>query len=156
MSNTRINNDTGRISVRLHQSTAQGNWVINTPGNGTKPCYVSDPQLRVQKWGANLMTNFTDVESQLKGVNRSIGRDCKKDIYTNYNFDSKSIDYPTCNDLTTNQPRASNPAWTVREIESYPTNFLFLNPQENCAFAFQNNLATRIIEKDHFYNKSFN
>lgn len=70
MANTRINNDDGRISVRLYQSTAQANYFIDAPGNGTKPCYLSDPYLRIQKWGANLRTNFTDLESQLKGINR--------------------------------------------------------------------------------------
>ena len=154
MSNTRINNDEGRISLRLNQSTAQGNWIINPPGNGSKPCYTSDPYLRIQKWGANVRTNFTDLESQLKGVNRNLGRDCKRDVYKSYDVDSDAIAYPTCDDLTTKQPRSSNPAWTLREIESYPTNFLFLNPQENCAFAFQNNLCTRIIEKDNFKSLS--
>lgn len=150
MANTRINNDSGRISVRLHQSSALGNYFLDTPGNGTEPCYLADPYLRIQHWGANLRTNFTDLDSQLKGITRDLGRDCTKDVYKQFDVNSDAITYPTCNDLNVAQPRSTDPAWTLREIESRPENFLFLNPQENCAFAFQNNVSTRLLEKDYY------
>ena len=150
MSNTRINNDEGRQSVRLQQSVAVGNYSMDVPGNGSKPCFVSDPYVRIQKWGANIRTNFTDVESQLLGVNRTLGKDCRKQEYRNYNVENDSISFPTCSQLTTEQPRTSHPAWTVKDVEKFPDTYLFLNPQENCAMNFQNNISTRILEKDYF------
>lgn len=140
MASTRITNDPGRIMVKLQQSTDQGNWVIDVPGNGSKPCFISDPHIRIQKFGANRQTNTIDLESELKGINRRLSN----------GVNTKSISYPTCSHLTTDQSRTSDPAWTLREISSVPQNFLFLNPQENCAFAFENNLSTRILEKDYF------
>jgi hypothetical protein len=158
MANTRIFNDDGRQSERLYQSIYTGNYFIDVPGNSTKPCYISDPYVRIQKFGANIRTYFTDVESQLRGVNRTLGKDCKQQQYKTFNVESDVIHFPTCHELTTDQPRATNPAWTVKDHEYFPNhffpqNFLFLNPQENCAFNFQNNIATRIIEKDYFNSK---
>ena len=153
MSNTRINNDEGRQSARLQQSVECGNYCIDVPGNGSTPCFVSDPYVRIQKWGANIRTNFTDVESQLLGVNRTLGKDCKEQEYRNYNVANDALQFPTCFELSTQQPRTSHPAWTTKDIESFPNStFVFLNPQENCAMNFQNNIATRILEKDYFNN----
>ena len=77
MSNTRFKYDDCRIKKELQQSTDQGRWVLNVPGNGSSPCYMEDPQIIMQKWGANLRTNVVDLEGELRGVNRSINnRDC--------------------------------------------------------------------------------
>ena len=154
MASTRINNDSGRIATRLEQSINAANWSVNVPGNGLSPSFVSDPFVRIQKWGANLRTNKTDVESELKGINRRLEKECLLNTYDKYYVQSQSISYPTCDILTTDQSRSSHPAWIVKDIESVPINLLFLQPQENCAFAFQNNIATRLLEKD-FFNPSY-
>ena len=49
MASTRFNSDPCRISKKLQQMTDQGRYVMNVPGNGTKPYYVEDPQIRIQK-----------------------------------------------------------------------------------------------------------
>jgi len=41
------------------------------------------------------------------------------------------------------------PAWTARDLEQVDWYILPLNPQENTCFPFQNNLNTRILEKDY-------
>jgi hypothetical protein len=48
------------------------------------------------------------------------------------------------------QPRATDPAWTARDLEQSHFSYLHLNPQENVCIPFQNNLSTRILEKDYW------
>ena len=76
MAATRIYYDDCRTMKRLQQETDQGRWIMNVPGNGLTPSYIEDPHIRIQKWGANLRTNIVNLESDLRGVNRQISRDC--------------------------------------------------------------------------------
>jgi len=150
MANTRFYYDPCRTKKSLQQSTGPGRYILNVPGNGADPCYIEDPQIIIQKWGANLRTNTINLESDLLGVNRKIGRDCLgKDSYTSYNVPNSQIQYPTCSNLYTEQSRAIMPAWTARDLEQVDWYTLPLNPQENTCLPFQNNLNTRILEKDY-------
>ena len=47
----------------------------------------------------------------------------------------------------------TNPAWWYRDLEQNHNYILPLNPQENTCIPFQNNLNTRILEKDYFVAK---
>ena len=90
----------------------------------------------------------------LRGVNRDLSRDCLgKDNYKNYNVPNQPIQYPTCSDLTTAQSRATNPAWWYRDLEQVAWEYPPLNPQVNTCIPFQNNLSTRVLEKDYFTPK---
>ena len=154
MANTRFYYDDCRTKKQLQQSTDPGRWVLNVPGNGSHPCYIEDPQIIIQKWGANLRTNTINLESDLLGVNRRANRDCLgKDNYQNFNVQNEAIQYPKCNALYTDQSRATNPAWWYRELEQVDWYYPPLNPQENTCLPFQNNLSTRILEKDYFTPK---
>jgi len=149
MANTRFNYDPCRTKKSLQQSTGPSRYILNVPGNGDKPCYIEDPQIIIQKWGANLQTNSINLESQLLGINRKLGRDCLgKDEYVNYNVPTKEIQYPSCNQLYTEQSRAIMPAWTARDLEQVNWYYLPLNPQENTCIPFQNNISSRIIENN--------
>ena len=68
MAFTRFKYDDSRTKKSLQQSTDPGRWILNVPGNGSSPFYMNDPQIRIQKWGANLRTNTINLESELKGV----------------------------------------------------------------------------------------
>jgi hypothetical protein len=154
MANTRFNYDECRTVKKLQQQTDPGRWILNVPGNGSNPCYIEDPQIIIQKWGANLRTNTTNLESDLRGVNREIGRDCLgKDNYKNYNVVNDKIHYPKCHNLSTDQSRATNPAWWYRDLEQVSWQYLPLDPQVNTCIPFQNNLSSRILEKDYFTPK---
>jgi len=154
MAFTRFNYDACRTKKQLQQSTDPGRWILNVPGNGSKPCYFEDPQIIPQKWAGNLRTNTINLESDLLGVNRRIGRDCLgKDNYKSYNVTNEAIKYPTCNNLITDQSRATNPAWWYRDLEQVDWYYPPLNPQENTCIPFLNNLSTRILEKDYFVPK---
>ena len=154
MASTRFKYDDCRTKKALQQATDPGRWILNVPGNGDKPCYIEDPQIIIQKWGANLRTNTINLESDLLGVNRQLSRDCLgKDNYKNYNVPNQPIEYPSCNNLFTEQSRATNPAWWYRDLEQVDWQYPPLNPQANVCLPFQNNLSTRILEKDYFTPK---
>ena len=81
--------------------------------------------------------------------------------------------YSTNNEEITHQSRVTHPAWKYREINylnhkiegdyckgnfcEVPNNFnyLFMNPQENICIPFQNNVSSRILQKD-YYNMNNN
>ena len=73
----------------------------------------------------------------------------KENNYAQHATPSQQQAYPTCNPFT-EQSRATHPAWELRDLEQVAWETLPLDPQENTCIPFQNNLSTRILEKDHF------
>ena len=150
MSFTRFHDDQSRVEKYLQESTDQGRYILNMPGNGPKPCFMEDPHMRLQNWGANLMSNTINLESDLMGLSRKLNKDCvAENNYKIHSVSSNKISYPSCNPIT-EQSRAIMPAWTARDLEQSNFDYLHLNPQENVALRFHNNLNTRILEKDHY------
>jgi hypothetical protein len=112
---------------------------------------MEDPHIIAQKWGGNLWTNTAQLESDLFGITRNLGKDCLgKDEYSRTQIQSSPAVYPNNKSLSTEQSRAIMPAWTARDLEQDHRYYLPLDPQENVCFRFENNLSTRILEKDHF------
>lgn len=150
MSFTRFHDDPCRVAKQLEEATGPGRYVLNVPGNGPKPYFMEDPFVRLQRWGANLMTNPVDLESDLLGLSNRLGcsADKKPDLPR-----SSPIEYPSCT-ATTQQPRATDPAWTARDLEQVNWYILPMDPQENVCMPFPNNLDTRILEKDYFVAKA--
>lgn len=155
MAFTRFHDDPARIQKQLQQSTDPGRWILNVPGNGETPSYMEDPHVRIQTWGGNLMTNSILLEGELRGVGRTLGRDCLgKDQYKNFQVsNSTSIQYPSNNILSTEESRTIMPAWTARDLEQTNWAYLPLDPQENTCLPFHNNISTRILEKDYYVPK---
>ena len=87
MSFTRFNYDDCRTEKLLQESTGPGRYILNTPGWGDKPTFYNDPQIRMQKWGANLRHvpdgNAIDIHSDLIGITRKLSKDCKGSKYPN-------------------------------------------------------------------------
>jgi len=147
---TRFNYDQARTIKQLEESTGPGKYVMNVPGNGNTPHYIADPQLRLSNWGANLTTNSMSIDNQLRGLNRKLNRDVVKDNYHLVNEPSKTLpNYPTIQTIV-HESRTETPAWEIREQPNIRTEYLHHDPQENVCLQFQNNLSTRILEKDHF------
>jgi hypothetical protein len=155
MAFTRFKYDDCRTKKELQQSTGPGRWILNVPGNGDKPCFIEDPQIIIQKWGANLKTNSINLESELRCINRPLTRDCiGLNNYKNHQVKTNTIKYPDCNNLFTEQSRSTNPAWWYRDLEQTDWGYPPLNPQENTCLSFNNNLNTRLLEKDYFVAKN--
>ena len=150
MSFTRFHDDPCRIEKQLQELTGPGRYCLNVPGNGENPCFMEDPFIRLQGWGANLRTNTIDLDSDLRGLSRTLNRDCIPDNgYIEHETKSDKIQYPSCQPMT-EQPRATHPAWTARDLEQVDWYTLPLDPQANVCIPFANNLSTRILEKDYF------
>jgi hypothetical protein len=152
MSFTRFHDDESRVILQLKQQTDQERWHLDVPGNGTKPCFMLDPQIIPQKWGGNLWTHSTDIQSSLLGIDKHLNKDCiENSKYKKHTFYAAPIDYPICETfLTTEQSRSIMPAWTARDLPQNHAYILPINPQSNTEFVFPNNISTRVLEKDYF------
>ena len=146
MAFTRFHDDPARIMKALQESTAQGLYQLNTPGLGLYPTYIKDAHIIPQKWGGNLHTNSIAIESSLRGLERTLTRDCKASVLP----PSELIDYPVYGKELTSESRVIAPVWNVREIEQNRWDPLGFDPQQNVLIPFTNNTDTRIIEKDQF------
>lgn len=158
MAFTRFHDDPCRIQKYLEESTNIGNYSLNVPGYGDKPIFFNDPYMKIQKWGANLSQNQSMLESELMGLTRKLNRDTIKENNYVDNLNKNNIysrnEYPINSNEITHQSRVTHPAWAFRELDSIncPNNFkyLHLNPQENVCFTFNNNISSRIVEKDYY------
>ena len=90
------------------------------------------------------------IENSLLGLDSKLSKDCIENVKKMPN--SNLIIYPSCQPIT-EQPRATHPAWTALDIEQNNFQSLYLDPQENTCIPFQNNLNTRLIERDNFKAK---
>ena len=158
MSFTRFNYHPCRTKKLLEESTGPGRYMLNKPGWGDKPCFFSDPQIRMQEWGTNLRRvpggATIDINSDLLGITRPLTKDCtKKDFPFAGVVFSMINQYPTCSKEITSQSRATHPAFLYRDLEQSNRYPLFLNPQENVCMPFQNNLNTQLLERDRFVPK---
>tara|TARA_B100001540_G_C15565755_1_gene532560 strand:- start:289 stop:753 length:465 start_codon:yes stop_codon:yes gene_type:complete len=154
MSFTRFNDDPSRIKKQLQEMTGPGRYILNKPGNGSHPSYMEDPFIRLQQWGGNLRTNVVNLESDLKGLTRNLNRDSLiKNNYIDNDVKSKKINYPKT-ECFVDQTRASNPAWTLKDLEINNWDYLSSNPQDTCLINFDHNLSSRINIKDDYKNKS--
>lgn len=152
MSMTRIFDDPERQSIKNQQLTDQGRWMIDVPGNGANPSFILDPQIISQKWGGNLWTHSVDIQSSLLGIDKYVNRDClEPEKYKKQTVYASPIDYPVCdNFLTTEQSRSIMPAWTARDLPQNHAYILPNNPQSHTEMPFEQNIQTRVLEKDYY------
>jgi len=151
MSFTRFYDDPFRIEKQMQESTDPGRYMLNVPGNGSKPHFIDDPYIRLEKWGANIDKNVVNLESDLFGLTRSTNRDTNsQNNYDIHKINREEIQYPNNSTDITEQPRTTHPAWTARDLEQTNWQILHLDPREKAYIPFQNNLSSRIIEKENF------
>ena len=153
MAFTRAFDDKERINMFLNQDVNQSKYMLNVPGNGTKPSFIEDPQIRLQKFGGNISTNFINVNSGLKGIGRQLDTDClmktnknEQLIQNNYS----EISFPVISSTITSESRTTIPAWQLRDLEQNNWNYLHSNPQNHAETMFENNVSSRILEKDSY------
>ena len=155
MSFTRFRYDLAREQKYLQQSTDVGRYMLNVPGPGENTEYVASPFVRLQKFGGNNMTNSVNLESDLKGLTRNTNRDqINYNDYKKQEVTHSRINYNSNDDFDTKQSRATHPAWLYKDLGQNNFQYLFLDPQENICIPFNNNLSSRILEKDYYVPKS--
>jgi len=150
MSFTRFNYDSARTKKTIEESSFAGKYALNTPGPGINIPFIEDTQMRIQKWGANMMTNTVNLESDLLGLSRPLNRDLiETNDYKINRAKTSSVYYNTSAPFI-DESRASHPAWTYKDLEQTRWETPFLNPQNHLEKDFQDNIQTRILEKDYF------
>jgi hypothetical protein len=147
MAFTRFSSDRAVIEKRLCESTFSGIYNLNTPGNGLNMPYIDDPHIRLQKWGANLQSRSFNIENELRGATRKLTSDHQ--LYNKKPIDSYVNNYSN-GTFHVDESRASCPAWLFRDVTQHRPQLLDKNPQYNVFLNFENNQATRILEKDYY------
>ena len=153
MAFTRAYDDKNRKNMFLEEDVNINRYMLNVPGNGTKPYFIEDPHIRLQKFGGNLSNNVINVNSGLKGIAGHLDRDCStiKDKNEQMLKDNYSeISFPNNSAIITNESRTSMPAWQLRDLEQTNWNYLHFNPQHHTETLFENNISSRILEKDSY------
>jgi hypothetical protein len=153
MAFTRFKYDDLRTKKELQESTGASRWILNTPGQGTDLPYVEDPRIRLQKWGGNLRRvngkGIVDIESELDGRSRTHTNCYSRGMNsTDIQSQSTRITYKTQKSYI-DETRVSHPSWMYRDLEQTRWEYPLMNPQENVCKRFENNISTRILEKDH-------
>ena len=146
MAFTRFKDDPDRVNKYLEETTSIGKYHLNTPGNGLKNPYIDDCHIILQKWGANLQRNSLSIENELRNM-----RPLTRDLNTYTPLTNQIYEFPEKN-FNIDESRASLPAWLFREKQQMRKDFP-LNKQVD-VIPFQNNLQTRILEKD-FYTSNY-
>lgn len=148
MAFTRYHDDPLRIKKQSEMSSFAGRYYLDTPGPGINLPFFQDPQMRLQRWGANLQTNTVGVENDLFGMTRRLERDPESNNYKSHVASSSMPAYPLA-DPTVEESRATHPAWSYRSLEHPRWEEPWINPLANLEKKFQDNIQTRILEKDY-------
>jgi hypothetical protein len=146
MASTRFNSDSARVNKQLQESSGLIRYQLNAPGPGVDTPFFEDPHIRVQKWAANLGNNTTDLESDLRGINRKLGRGNVE--YSSKTPASYTQSYGT-QAAFVDETRASLPAWTLRDLENprWNANTSFHDVQSKTEIPFPTKESTRIQQK---------
>jgi hypothetical protein len=150
MAFTRFHDDPYRIKKQAQESSFAGRYYLDKPGQGVDLPFVEDPQLRLQGWGANLRTNTVNLESDLLGMTRPLNRDLvDANDYTKFSETTNAVSYRDVKPFV-DESRASHPAWMYKDLEQTRWEQPFLNPLNGLEKGFNENIQTRILEKDYF------
>lgn len=149
MSFTRFYDDPNRIQNQVYQSSFAGKYILNTPGQGLDLPFIEDPNIRMQRWGANLQTNTVNLESDLRGLTRPLNRDLiGYNDYIQQSVPSSKINYSNTAPFV-DESRASHPAWMYKSLDENRWEAPYLNPLNRIEKEFHDNIQTRILEKDY-------
>lgn len=161
MSFTRLSSDMERLCANVNSSAGLGKYMLNVPGPGIKMPFQEDPHVRMQLWGANVMTNTIGVENDLRGITRRANfRAVDGVTYAEKAVtDARLINFAKAQPFV-EESRATHPAWTYKDKELRRWAYPQLNPQYapgeympgtfGLGKGIHENISTRILEKDYF------
>ena len=155
MACTRIYDDPHRVAKLLQLQTQAGRYALNVPGNGTRMPFQEDPFCRLQHWGANIHSDMLAVNEFFRGTARVplTRKDAVVLCAGTLTEGSRAGMYGTASPYT-DQSRATDPAWVLRNLETPPRWNFFGdpadNPQNHVDLPFTCNTGTRMSEKDDF------
>lgn len=151
MSFTRFYDDPSRVNNLNDQLTHTLRYQLDTPGPGVQLPFLEDPQIRMQKWGANMWTDSANIESDLMGLGRPLNHDHDR-TYKDSTVPKRGyqISFPVAAGATVDESRATHPAWMYKDIEQTRWETPFINPQsmDHIVRNFDHDIQTRILAKD--------
>jgi len=150
MAFTRFHDDPFRIQMQVENSSFVGKYMLNTPGQGLQLPFQEDPQIRLQKWGANLLKDTVNLESDLRGLSRPLTRDdINLNDFKKYAMPRTAIPFSNASPFI-EESRASHPAWMYKELQQNRWEQPLLNPVYGLEKRFHSDIQTRILEKDAY------
>jgi hypothetical protein len=148
MAFTRYHDDELRIKKGLEISTFSCNYALDTPGPGITVPYMEDSQIRLQRWGANMWSDSTDLESEFRGLGRLLRHDVRT-YKEKSNYAGMQVNFPS-SDVHVDESRVSHPAWMYRDLEQTRWEAPIINPQAHAIRPFDDPIQTRILAKDNY------
>ena len=146
---TRTKDMRSRINFDLDVLSQNNNYIFGQPGTGPNPEYISNPEIRLEKWGGNLRTNAINLEHDLFGQTRKLNRD---DVKLN-NYVTKSVSTSGKN-YNSQEIKNDNQRLLLNHVDSreqgitkpfHSMHILLKDPQENIYNTKIN--STRITNK---------
>jgi hypothetical protein len=147
MSFNRASYDPCTYKHDVTQSVNIGTYQLETPRPHCDPCFVADPSVRIQRFGAAscAMPGLIDVDSELMGLTRRYTR-CPEP----HSMSSCELKTPTeCSFLAREDTRLSNPPCTLRSTGWNRWEWLTDNPQLHAIPEFPMEIQYRLIVKDN-------
>jgi hypothetical protein len=145
---TRYRHDINKMIENNDISTGPGRWSLGVPNAYGNAAYITEPTIRLQKWGAShdMSTIKTDVESDLW----NLARPTTKVVCGQYSPEQgvrnltpmKEASFPEVH------ARLVDPPCTGRASGWNRWDWLYENPQENVSIPFEWALDTRHANKD--------
>lgn len=137
----------------MRLTTGPGRYQLDAPPQYCNACFVPEPTIHQQRWGASQSANYqkTDVESDLFNINRQPTRntctqyDPKKDKINKGGLtNAQECSFPQVHS------RLVDPPCTLRSSGWNRWEWLCENPQEAAMIPFDNSITTRLQQKDQF------
>ena len=150
MAESRFFSDDSRVVKRLEMSQNPCEYHLNVPGCGNQAAMEDDVHIRMQKWGANMMSNTINLESDLLGINRNVNNH-HSDFYEYQSNlpEVSSLSFPVEQPFV-EESRASHPAWMYKDADQSRWGFPHLNPQNLATIEppFVSDVQTRILQRN--------
>jgi hypothetical protein len=174
MAFTKPSFDTCAYRHELYQTIGPAEYLLGQPAP-CKPCFVSDPHIRMQRFGASVskQTALIDVDSELMGLTRKYSK-CPEMKYipqcnltangganpggfapngfnnSSIKLDCQLMHFPEDNCFEpVEDTRLSNPPATLRGTGFNRWEWLCRNPQERVLVPFDFNISDRTLAKDN-------
>lgn len=154
MSFNRQNWDQCTYKFNVNQSVDAATYGIQTPRPNCFTCSPNDPSINHSQTGFYVKDKSIDVDSELKTLNKPASR-CPVDKYLPSNNNknpiksNQNVQIKTCDALSTETTRISNPPCTLRSTGWNRWEWLCQNPQDNSFVPFDFNISSRTIVKDN-------
>jgi hypothetical protein len=150
---TRRQYDGCKTTDDLRVTTGPGRYQIGTPPQYNNASFAPEPTIRQQMWGASLNSQFikTDVESDLLNLNRPTTKTiCNQYDPTTDKINQAESELMKEESFPQTFSRLVDPPCTMRSTGWNRWEWLCENPQENAMMPFDNNITSRLQQKDQY------